>query len=422
MKKRLLLSISYGNYRTSNGGTDKAILSHSKMFIDSGFKYVYLFPLNIFPRHPLPRNPFWGLIEDGTFLGAFHTSGILEYLNKLCVEKGWRIACAHIHHLMNVNISKLSEIVSALDCDVYFYVHDYYNICGSINMLRSDTHKLCHGSLNEKCAGCKFYSRSVKHKKAFLSLLKCVSQNYFFICPSDAAKKHFLLGYPEFSEKTIVIYHQTFNDDFYGNRDCQFPVKIAYIGSPLDIKGWNQFSKVVGLYAQNKSYEFYYFSKKEMPIDKAKHVIVDFNKDINAMTKALREYEIDCVLLWSIWPETYSYTYYEAYSSNCFIISNPNSGNIQYQIKEHNSGVVFENEEDLFAFFENSNYVKECISAYKRNSKKIPLNATENDYVVNMAMENEPSALKEKDYKTRNVVEKMTDKLIEYAFRWRNNK
>lgn len=419
MKKRLVLSISYGYYKNSCGGTDKVILSHSQMFNEAGFKYVYLFPVNVFHNYPIPRNPFWGLVEDGEFLGAFHTSGILDYLNKLCVDDGWSIACAHIHHLMYVNIGKLGKIISALDCDVYFYVHDFYNVCRSTNMLRSDNHKLCHGTLDKaKCAGCGFYKQSVKHKKAFLSLLKLVSRNCFFVCPSDSAKKQFVLGYPELSDKTIVICHQTFSDEYSGNRDCRFPVKIAYIGSPLPDKGWNQFSELAQLYAQNKAYEFYYFCKKEMDV-KAKHIVVDFREDLNAMTKALRENEIDCVLLWTLLPETYSYTYYEAYCSNCFIISNPDSGNVQNQVKKRNSGIVFENEEDLYAFFENSDYVRDCIADYKRNSKNIPLNAAENNDVVKLAMEKEPSALKKKNYRSRNIVEKTADKLIECAFRWR---
>ena len=48
MKKRFVLSVSYGDYRSSVGGTDKVILAHSKMFREAGVDYVFLFPLNLF--------------------------------------------------------------------------------------------------------------------------------------------------------------------------------------------------------------------------------------------------------------------------------------------------------------------------------------------------------------------------------------
>ena len=41
MKKRFVLSVSYGDYRSSVGGTDKVILAHSKMFREAGVDYVY---------------------------------------------------------------------------------------------------------------------------------------------------------------------------------------------------------------------------------------------------------------------------------------------------------------------------------------------------------------------------------------------
>lgn len=38
--------------------------------------------------------------------------------------------------------------------------------------------------------------------------------------------------------------------------------------------------------------------------------------------------EIDCVILWSNCPETYSYVYFECFAANTFILANSLSGNI----------------------------------------------------------------------------------------------
>ena len=61
------------------------------------------------------------------------------------------------------------------------------------------------------------------------------------------------------------------------------------------------------------------------------------------------EEKIDLVLLWSIMPETFSYTLYESMAAGCFVITHKNSGNIAITIKQNNKGEIIDNEADLIA-------------------------------------------------------------------------
>jgi hypothetical protein len=67
----------------------------------------------------------------------------------------------------------------------------------------------------------------------------------------------------------------------------------------------------------------------------------------------LRKYEIDVSFLWSICPETYSFTLYESWAAGCTIVTNPVSGNIALTVEENSLGEVFQSENSLFRYFEN---------------------------------------------------------------------
>jgi hypothetical protein len=81
----------------------------------------------------------------------------------------------------------------------------------------------------------------------------------------------------------------------------------------------------------------------------------------DAMVKALRKHQIDIAFLWSIWPETYSFTLHEAFASGCFVVTNSLSGNIAEQIKGGSRGIVFRDEAEMLKFFNDVPGVKEAI-------------------------------------------------------------
>ena len=93
------------------------------------------------------------------------------------------------------------------------------------------------------------------------------------------------------------------------------------------------------------------------------------------MIDALRSNKIHIAILWSIWPETYAYTYYEAYSANCFIITNNRSGNIFNQVELRNNGIVVD---DLKSFLNNEQELRGMLNKYRKTKNKIPLSLEEN--------------------------------------------
>ena len=89
------------------------------------------------------------------------------------------------------------------------------------------------------------------------------------------------------------------------------------------------------------------------------------------MVNAIKKNDIDIVFLWSPWPETYSYTFFESYISGANVITCKDSGNIAYQVQKLKCGKVFNNEKDLF---DNMNNIGEIVHGDPQRPKDLILN------------------------------------------------
>ncbi len=87
------------------------------------------------------------------------------------------------------------------------------------------------------------------------------------------------------------------------------------------------------------------------------------------MTETLRDKEIDAVLLWPLWPETFSIKLHDALAAGCFIVTNPLSGNIQDYIRRNpRQGVILEDEKALHDFVATGELAKR-LKEYRENGK-----------------------------------------------------
>ena len=384
--EKYVLSFSYGDYLAANGGTDKVILEHQRMFNEIGVSYLYFCPVRFTYRLPFPANSFWLMILDGKRQSMLHTSEVISYLKEITLDGGECIGL-FIHHLLGLNLPGVKEIVGAYTGSVYVYIHDYYNICTAYNLVKPGTNELCEGELcEEKCGDCPALANSLKLHTEIIGIFNVVDkERLFFICPSSVAQQHIRHSLPAYSGNTMVIPHQKLNGGFDGNKKAEFPLKIAFIGSTTELKGWKEFCRLAALYS-GEAYRFFYFGVFPVHENMITAVPVHFRDCRSAMTQALRENEIDCVFLWSKCHETYSYTYYEALSANCYIITNKDSGNIHYQVRQRGSGVVTD-DAGLDALFSSPADFKMLVSEYKSSCCGIPDTLEENDEIVQKTLE-----------------------------------
>ena len=392
--KKMVISISYGNYTKGVGGTDKFILTQQNIFLKKDTTFFHIFPVNRINKYIQIKNSnVWGLTVDGKYKGMFSTNQInkkiLHYVNK----KNADLKCIYLHHLKDINLFEIDKILEFCNIPIYFYLHDYMTICPAKGLINSNN-VFCGSSFpNEsKCIKCSYYNKNtVIRKNQIVKLLNKYSKNITFIAPSMAAKNVWCKTYPNFSDNVIVINHQTLFGKYDGNNEIinpNEPIRIAFVGYQSNIKGWNEWEKAVKkAYSNNRNEKFYQFGTVNDHIDFVEEVEVDFKKNLNAMTDALRNKNIHCAVLWSIWPETYSYTYYEALSSNTFILTNSLSGNICDQVHIRKNGFVADNPNDLESLLDDEENLRKMINNYRINQEiKIPLSLKENEEIIDKSL------------------------------------
>jgi len=72
------------------------------------------------------------------------------------------------------------------------------------------------------------------------------------------------------------------------------------------------------------------------------------------MIEAVIQHQIDIVVCWSLWPETFCFTAHEALAGGAFVIAREDAGNIwpAVQANAPGQGIAVKNEIDLFQLFE----------------------------------------------------------------------
>ena len=363
---KYILSIGMNDYKRRLGGTNKVILEHFQLFREHGYGYIYICPVRN------KNGKLWEIIVNNYLYRIRKTEHLLFFLYNLEL-KGNSILEIHIHHLLNVSLVEIGKILSYVNGNIKYYIHDYFSICPSIKLLKNDK-KFCgaEGMSERKCKECKYYLAGVEQNILLRKIFAKYEDRITFIAPSDIAKEVWLKAYPAYREKTIVIYHQKLWGAYPKNRELvKDEMKVAFLGEQSYAKGWNAWKEITSVLSE-KQYQFFYFGKDKDENENTINVNVNFQKNLNAMIYALRKKKIDCVILWSKCEETYSYTYYESLAANVYVITSQKSGNIAKQVAVKKNGIVLKDEDELIALLENFNLLKKYVNSYKLNGSLGP--------------------------------------------------
>lgn len=389
---KYVMSIAFANYLQNKTGVPKVMLAHQEMFLKNNISYVALFSVKKNILHDrVMLFCMYGLIVDGEFKGIFQMNQILRILNEWHI-KGIRMVNIHLHHLMYTNISTISTLLDSFaGVPLKIYLHDYYNMCSNYTLLK-DGKTYCGGNGlgGDQCKSCSSYHRSQKQISKIKPLLERNINRITFISPSESTKKIFCRFYPAYKENAIVIPHQKYDCLYRGNLEpieADERMRIAYLGLPHFHKGWESWNKIVESSKEQK-YEFIVFNSYDTEYSGMHKVKIAFSKsNLNAMTDALRTYKVHAVVLWAVWPETYSYTCFEAFSANAFIITNMISGNICDVVVKNNNGIVLDDEVELLELFKNSEKLRKLINEFMEKTDGGPELLYENDAIIEIVKE-----------------------------------
>lgn len=331
-------------------------INGSRKFIDAQNEILHSKDLDTLELVPLPYyekgdcgHIFMAVSRNGRFFGAFLLDEFVK--NEIKVTGAIIHSLYYSHEVLHILLENMK-----IEHNILYYVHDYYCVC--VNRFLYVNEKSCLNSRGElRCQVCVYREQK--------ELISCFHRKLFrtygikLIVPSwDTEKriKKIFIG-----SEVMVIPHLSYRAK--RQKKLKYTRKIAYIGSACRIKGWDDYKSIVE--KLRGKYKFYCLGRcdKDNRIEGVTYVDVNIKGESHCfnMIDSLKEYGIDIVYLSSVCPETFSYTYYEAYEAGCFVLTREGSGNICDQVKKQGNGLVFESVDDMVNWLDDLEEVENIV-------------------------------------------------------------
>jgi len=349
-QRNVLLSFSHDNYTKSVGGVQLCLQIEQRNAQLSGWAYMNLYPvrhMNTLSSVTEPSDFLFGLVFDGAHLGNVTAADILPVLERHTLQG--REFSIVVHSMLGHSTEIVEGIVKATDAErCMFWVHDYFAACPSYTLLRNQISYCAAPALNSQaCSICLFGEERLTHNGRFQRLFREV--NFHVLAPSQFALDLWLekTSLPTRSANVVPHCRVEFEEQRQPSSDDR-PYRIAFLGHPSEHKGWQTFLRLIDELAPDRSVDFFQLGAGPQAHSKVSFYRASVIEDgPDAMCDALKACDIDAVLLWSIWPETFSFVAYEAIAAGAFIVTNTVAGNICRLAADEDFGAIFSTEVDL---------------------------------------------------------------------------
>lgn len=352
----LLLSVGHDAYTKISGGVQMCIQREEQSTLASGGIY-----LNLHPWQPLPRlahladspNHFVNLILDGATIGTCRMSDLVSVVGQLTAQ-GVQTDVV-IHQLLGHNPEEIAEVVNATGSGrCLFWLHDFLSLCPSYTLQRNNV-AFCAAPpiTSNACTLCIYGEERREHSARMTAFFRDVDVH--LVSPSRVTLDFWTRHADLRVVSKRVAPHMTLEWIKRATPaaiDPYRPVTVAFLGTPATHKGWPIFERLSEEAGSSKEFRFLLFSASRPPGSTIKRIDVHVTADKpTAMSDAVAAEEVDIVVHWPSWPETFSLTTYEALAGGAFLVTNGISGNVAATVEELQRGEVLGDEADLFALF-----------------------------------------------------------------------
>lgn len=378
----LMLSIGHDNYREVSGGVQFCIQHEEEIARGRGVLY-----LNLHPYQPLPRlahdaeapDVSVSLLLAGKMIGTAPMSAVTEVVSKMGGD--FDAVDVVVHHLMGHSPEQVAALVHATGKNrCFLWLHDFLTLCPSFALQRNNV-SFCGGPPlgSNACALCLYGQERAQHQariKAFFDGL-----DVHVIAPAEFTAGYWRQRTDLRPASSTVVNHMALDwtprqvltqEAKSGEGD---PITIAFVGYPVPYKGWPLFERLVREYRGAESkFRFVYFGISEIESDQVERFPVRVTAaDPDAMIRAIAEQEVDFVLHWATWAETFSFSTYEALAGGAYVLTNLISGNVAATVRRLGRGAVLNDEADLDAFFRDGRLTELAGELRAKRSREIPM-------------------------------------------------
>lgn len=364
MDKEAIISFSHTNYCLRSAGTEKFIRSFSENIQREGYSHLNIF--SFYDDRNLMKTKLFGVNYNDRFVGIYKYDDMVDTINYLLHKFNIKIRCIHLEHLLHHDIKIIEQIVLFMKVPVYVMVHDYFLVCPELKLI-STNHGFCGLTRpsNEKCYGCAYAFKAIKHFESITSFLSKISPwLQSMIAPSEYVAKGMRDIFPQYKNHIVVRQHLEY-DFAESMSEIQGKIRIAFAGAQMAAKGYEQWKRLISSIPEGL-YEFYYLGIGNEEIQGVKNIYVSSaEQGDDAMSKALKENEVHIAFLWPSWAETYSYILYELAENGVYILTNSISGNICDVVEKEKDGQIFKQFQDCVDFLTDENKVRKVINDFR---------------------------------------------------------
>jgi glycosyltransferase involved in cell wall biosynthesis len=346
LRDNLVLSLSHDDYLTVTGGAQVYMADEQRLVNQKDQSYLHVYPYN--KGKTLISSDdilYLGVNLDGRKLFETESNELVSALSELKDKKLTKLS---IHHSMGFNSSTLQSFLDLAGKQGTFWLHDYFSLCPSYNLLRNDREYCGAPDINSNsCRLCSYGDQRKIQAMEFEQLFR--ANRLEVVAPSRFSYELWQSRFPIISTPHIIpptVLRWGSNNPVKSKAG---ELRIGFLGYPLVHKGWPTWTRLVKQFSGKNKFKFFHFSSQQGETGNYSRVDTRVTKENRlAMVDNLQSNQIDVALLWSTVAETFSFTLHEALAAGCLIVTNPNSGNIQDYIRRHpERGLILNDENEL---------------------------------------------------------------------------
>jgi hypothetical protein len=321
---RLVVSVGSTDYTNTIGGVETCVANEQLRLTEQGCHYLYVAPREA----SLPLRPDGdydlALHLDGDLLGCLPAgqlkAGLAALPSRVTVD---RVA---IHGLLGHHPGTIAAAVAGLPVD--YWIHDYFALCTNPALTRSGL-DFCGAPppSSGACRVCSFGQGRAHHFDEMTDFLQVSGARA--VAPSHFAAEQWssMMGWPLDSVRVVPHGRVIFSDiDLHPRTPGRRP-RLAFIGGPVHAKGWSVFTELARWAISRNDIDLFHFGHHSPERPGVRHIATMQNDGSN-LTRKIAEWDIDAVLVWPTWPETFSLVVYEVIAGGAKVLTHPGSGNV----------------------------------------------------------------------------------------------
>lgn len=350
----VVLVISHDNYREVPGGVQLCQQREEAEARARGLIYLQAHPWQPLPALAAAQDDYLvTLLCNGAPIGTAAVSELVAAVAHMAAAG--RATRLVIHQLLGHSPEAVTRLAAATGKPkALFWLHDFLTLCPSYTLQRN-TLRFCGAppETSNACGLCSFGTARPDHLARLRACFDAVDVT--IVAPSQVALEFFASHDVGLRVATTeVVPHLTLEPVARAKAAPVAtpggPIRLGFLGTPAPHKGWPVFDALIKELPKG-DFTFTVLCAKRPNAGETEWRPVHVTDEApEAMSEAVAASNIDFVLHWASWPETFSFTTFEALAGDAFVLTNVGSGNVAAAVEASGRGAVLADQAALRAF------------------------------------------------------------------------